>query len=101
MAYFNLDLGGKAGSNESPQRATYERLASLVPAVDLERPLCETCSTQTSYQGADLDLESDDADHKCPICLDPRQYIGPTGQRASSCSLEQARLTETRLDDAP
>lgn len=44
-------------------------------------PLCVTCGTQTSYKGADLDLSSQDTEYKCPICLDPRQFIGSLGQR--------------------
>ncbi|PWN31424.1 uncharacterized protein FA14DRAFT_114441, partial [Meira miltonrushii] len=43
--------------------------------------LCVTCSTQTSFQGKELNLDVEDSDHKCKICLDPRQYIGPSGQK--------------------
>lgn len=48
---------------------------------DLDLPLCVTCSTQTSYKGDDLDCQASDAAYKCPICLDPRQYIGIEGQK--------------------
>lgn len=48
---------------------------------ELSLPLCTTCSTQTSYQGPDLDLQSDDSEYKCRVCLDPRQYIGISGQK--------------------
>ena len=47
----------------------------------LHLPLCVTCSTQTSYQGADLSLTDKDSAHKCEICLDPRQFIGLDGQK--------------------
>ncbi|KAL7006518.1 hypothetical protein EMMF5_003939 [Cystobasidiomycetes sp. EMM_F5] len=52
-----------------------------VHGASLRMPLCETCSTQTSYADEDLSLESKDSIYKCPICLDPRQFIGPDGQK--------------------
>ncbi|KAK9900243.1 hypothetical protein P389DRAFT_9896 [Cystobasidium minutum MCA 4210] len=51
---------------------------------ELQRPLCFICSSQTSYTGSDLQFEVEDSDYKCPICADPRQYIGISGQKWTS-----------------
>jgi hypothetical protein len=36
--------------------------------------ICRTCGTQHSYTSIG------DLKNECPICLDPRQYVPPTGQ---------------------
>lgn len=83
MAYFNLDIGSKAGAAHSTTRSLALLSSRLgeAAAVELELPLCATCSAQTSYSGKDLDLKASDSAYKCPICLDPRQYIGVHGQK--------------------
>lgn len=57
-----------------------------IPQAELNLPICTTCATQTAYRGSDLDLKSDDTIYQCPICLDPRQFVGPTGQRWTTLS---------------
>ncbi|PWN39128.1 hypothetical protein IE81DRAFT_49071 [Ceraceosorus guamensis] len=82
MTYFNLDVG-KTGSSEQSRPAPSSALliARLGEAAsEVTLPLCATCSTQTS-QVDKVDLDSQDAPFKCPICLDPRQYIGIKGQK--------------------
>lgn len=87
MTYFNLDVGDdKRVKDEArdAKRGKFEHLAARLGKAarrELHLPMCATCSTQTSYSGSDLDLQSSDSDYKCKICLDPRQFIGPTGQK--------------------
>lgn len=64
-----------------PSYAQLSKLLSSKSSIELDLPLCATCSTQTSYQGADLDTKSLDSEYKCPICLDPRQFVGKSGQK--------------------
>lgn len=84
-SYINLKLGeNKEEQKDDNAKASLQELRSRLGQLaerELTTPLCETCSTQTSFKGEGLSLDSVDSDYKCKICLDPRQYIGPTGQR--------------------
>jgi hypothetical protein len=85
MTYFNLELGGKKRDEKEarpkPSLDLLSRRLGNAASTELSMPLCVTCSCQTSYKGKDLDLTSSDSDYKCQICLDPRQYIGTSGQK--------------------
>jgi hypothetical protein len=88
MTYFHIDLGGekeqtKAKASQPSLNVLTERLGKAA-STELSMPLCATCSCQTSYKGNDLDVKSNDSDYKCRICLDPRQYIGTSGQKWTS-----------------
>lgn len=76
-----LDEKNQQEANAQASSSSQELRARLgeVAERELSTPLCVTCSTQTSFEG--LDLNAEDSNHKCKICLDPRQYIGPTGQK--------------------
>ena len=72
---------GDASAKRGKHDDLYKRLSEVEDAVrTFKLPLCVICSTQTSYTGEDLDITSSDTEYKCPICADPRQYIGPSGQ---------------------
>lgn len=89
MTYFNLEVGSKLKTG-SVTGGKGEKVGSLsmlsdrlgeASSTELQLPMCVTCSAQTSYNGKDLEIESEDSTYKCPICLDPRQYIGTSGQK--------------------
>ena len=91
-SYINLELGEKkeqekamteGSSSTAPSSSSKElsvRIGSFAKR-ELSTPICVTCSTQTSYKGQGLQLDTEDSEYKCKICLDPRQFIGPLGQK--------------------
>ncbi|WP_299570377.1 MBL fold metallo-hydrolase [uncultured Williamsia sp.] len=53
--------------------------------------ICATCAVQ-------FDVPVDDAPAECAICVDPRQYVGPDGQRWTSLSeLRRDHRSVTRM----
>jgi hypothetical protein len=52
--------------------------------------VCVTCGTQFA--------PSDEPPSECPICTDPRQYVGPSGQRWTTLE-ELARTHANRLEE--
>ena len=55
--------------------------------------ICRTCGVQFA--------ESADPPGECPICLDPRQYVGWDGQRWTTMEelLSEGRRNETRVEE--
>lgn len=68
MAYTNPVIS--KSQNEAPssgkrgQSVELARILGSYADEELQRPMCVTCSTQTSYAGSDLQAESEDSDYK-------------------------------------
>lgn len=88
------------GSKPSTGSQHLATLLGINAEKDLNLPICVTCGTQTSYSGEDLELSSSDSKYKCPICLDPRQFVSSSGQKWTTLGKASSNLSKDQFSNS-